>query len=291
MLPFRTYLKAAVIVSIFGTANSYANDEPVAMITTFDGKVRFENSTDREVDFGTDIYLGDMLKTGPKANVTIAFYNGCRQETVDKDSIVQVGSSKSHIREGQFLKVENIDCQIPSAALDQGDSHLKAGLVVRAYVADKNKTANITENASVPQFIAENKFKVKVWSNKGNQPSYLEGEKVVIHFVSQQDAYVLMDYYSSDGNLYHLTPDLPLNSDGQAVAGSLYSLGQGGFNLTASKPYGTDWVKIIASNKPFADKFSNNKQTYIQQLKEHIQQNKQNGSFTEVMFPITIEKK
>jgi len=281
--------KVIVILSLVTPSILSANDEPVAMITTFDGKVRFENSTDREIDFGTDIYLGDMIKTAPNANVTIAFYSGCRQETVDQDSIVQVGSNKSHIREGQFLNVENIDCNIPSAKLEQGDSHLKAGLVVRAYKADKNITAKITKNPEVPSFIANNQFKIKIWSNKGNQPSYSEGEKVVIHFVSQQDAYVLMDYYSSDGNLYHLTPDLPLNKDGQVVAGSLYSLGQSGFNLTASKPYGTDWVKVIASNKPFTDKLSNNKQVYIQQLKDNIEQN-QKGAFAEVMLPITIEK-
>jgi len=63
--------------------------------------------------------------------------------------------------------------------------------------------------------------------------------------------------------------------------------------LTASKPSGTDVIKLIASNKPFTEQLSNQKDTYTQQLQENIKQHKQDNSgvLAEVSLAISILEK
>ncbi|MFK5985840.1 MAG: DUF4384 domain-containing protein [Pseudomonadota bacterium] len=255
-------------------------DTPVAMITSFDGKVNFENSTERQIDFGTDIFIGDILKTGINSNLLLTFYNGCRQETLDQQSLIQVGKKQSVLRSGQFKKIDILDCNIPKAVLQQSDSHLKAGLVIRG-------VGKTDSNFVLEPIVKNNSFHLKAWTNKGKQPAFKINSPILIHFLSNQDAYVIVNYYTSDGQLYPLTPELLLK-EGKISANKLYTLGNSGVGLVAGLPTGIDNIQIIASNEPILLK---NKQSdakaYYQQLKTYINNNLQQ-SYSEKQIKLHI---
>ena len=140
-------------------------DTPVAMITSIEGKVYFENTTDRQIDFGTDIFIGDMLKTDINSSLSLTFYNGCRQEVINQQSLIQVGSNQSVLRNGSFKQVDILDCEIPKAILQKSDSHLKAGLVVRSI--DKDDSLVILSPLASPTItplLNENDFQLKAWT-------------------------------------------------------------------------------------------------------------------------------
>jgi hypothetical protein len=246
-------------------------DTPVAMITAIEGKVSFENTTNRQIDFGTDIFIGDMLKTAKNSTVSLTFYNGCRQETIDQKTLIQVGNTKSVVRSGQFKQVEALDCTIPQVVLQESDSHLKAGMVVRG-VNTNNKLPNFS---SLIPSADNNAVQLRAWTNHGKQPTFRLGEAIILHFLSNQDAYVIVNYYASNGELYQLTPELLLD-DNRILSKKLYSLGNKGAGLIAGLPTGIDSIQIIASNKPIQiDNNTENAEDYYQSLKDFIKNNQQ----------------
>lgn len=277
-------------------------DTPVAMITSFEGKVNFENSTQRQVDFGTDIFIGDMLKTAENASISLTFYNGCRQEIIDQNTLIQVGNNQSVLRKGQFKQVDILDCKIPQVILQESDSHLKAGLVVRS-VETKEASVNISSflsplvktsgkisgNTLNNTSNKEKDLKLKAWTNHGKQPSFKIGEPIVLHFISNQNAYVLVNYYSSNGELYQLTADLLLDNN-KISSKKLYTLGSKGSELIAGLPAGIDTIHILVSNKPF--KINNRIEKslhYFQMLKKYINENPQQ-LYSEKQIKLTISQ-
>ncbi len=272
-------LNLVLIIPLQSTLAS-AVDDPVAMIISLQGNVAFENLNNRQIDFGTDIFIGDLIKTGSNSTIAITFYNGCRQEVVDQQSIIQVGRHKSIIHSGQFKQVEKLDCEIPKAILEAADSHLKAGLVIRS-IDDTEPMTNFKQDTT------KSHFQLKAWTNHGKQPTYKLGESIVLHLVSSSDAYILVNYYSGNGELYHLTSELTLNND-QIISGELYSIGNKNLALIAGNPAGTDFMHILASNKPILlqGKYTKAKDYYFA-LKQYINDHK-NQLFSEQQIKLTI---
>ncbi|MFK5894377.1 MAG: DUF4384 domain-containing protein [Pseudomonadota bacterium] len=265
-------------------------DTPVAMITSIEGNVNFENTTDRQVDFGTDIFIGDMLKTGKDASLSLTFYNGCRQEIIAQQSLIQVGSNQSIIRNGSFKQVDVLDCEIPKAILQKADSHLKAGLVVRGI--DKGETSPIPTpliNPKLKPLINKNGFQLKAWTNNGKQPIFKVGEPILIHFLSNQDAYLRISYFSSNGFVYQLTPELSLKEN-KIIAKKLYSLGNTHTGLIAGLPTGIDTIYMIASNKPIKiNEKGSSANDYYQAIKHYIENNHQQV-YSEKQIKLTISQ-
>lgn len=271
-----------VTIGLFTIQDIMANSSgiPVAMITSLEGKVSFQNKTDREIDFGTDIFIGDLIKTDKNSTISLTFYDGCRQEILGQQSLMQVGESKSSIRSGKFKKIKALDCKIPNAILGSNDSNLKAGLVVRG-VGSSRPLSNIKK------LINKNSFKFKAWTNKGKKPTFKLGDPILLHLVTSKNAYILINYYSSDGELYQLTPELFLDDDKINIE-KLYSIGNTGAGLIAGTPIGTDYIHIIASDKPIQiDHRITKAESYHQALKKFIEKhNKQ--QFSEQQIKITI---
>jgi uncharacterized protein DUF4384 len=265
-------------------------DTPVAMITSIEGKVYFENTTDRQVDFGTDIFIGDMLKTDINSSLSLTFYNGCRQEIIDQQSLIQVGSNQSVLRNGSFKQVDVLDCEIPKAILQQADSHLKAGLVVRGINKDDLLVIlSPLASPSINPLLNKNDFQLKAWTNNGKQPVFKVGEPILIHFLSNMDAYLLITYYASNGVLYKLTPELSL-TENKIMAKKLYSLGNSNTGLIAGLPLGIGTIHILASDKPIEIANESNKSNdYYLAINQYIKNNKQQ-LFSEKQIKLTISQ-
>jgi len=274
------------LLAISQVAFSSMFDTPVAMVTSVEGKVNFENTTERQIDFGTDIFIGDMIKTAKNSTLSLTFYNGCRQEVIDQKTLIQVGNNQSVLRSGQFKQVEALDCTIPKVVLQESDSHLKAGMVVRAV----NTQGTLPNFSSLINPQVNNKsIKLSAWTNHGKQPTFKVGEPIVLHFLSNQEAFVLVNYYSSSGDLYQLTNELLLESN-KIVSKKLYSLGNKGAGLIAGLPTGIDAIQVIASNKPInMDNSTGKSNTYFKSLKKYISENPQQ-SYSEKHIKLTISR-
>lgn len=236
--------------------------EPVAMVTEFTGEIQVSNAPEPVIDFGSDIYAGSVLKLGKGASLVLTFYNGCRQEWLGENSVVEVGEAESKFKQGKLVKAEAFECEIPEVQLAQADSHLKAGYTVRGGEEEEKGLSDAElkdklASGQGPDFLSKPGFKLKLWVNKNKKPVYKLGENIIVHLVSEKDSYIIVDYYTSDGNVIHLSDESLINTQ-PVKAGKVYTFGTSTSDpeLISEPPFGTQTIKVLASSKPFDKQFA-----------------------------------
>ncbi len=94
-------------------------------------------------------------------------------------------------------------------------------------------------------------FGLKVWTNKKNEP-FVEGERLIIYVESEKDAYLNLDYYTADGKVVHLVPNV-FTTEARIQGGQKYSFGDEGAvaEFKISPPFGEETIRAWASTVPF----------------------------------------
>jgi hypothetical protein len=93
-------------------------------------------------------------------------------------------------------------------------------------------------------------FPLRVWVNKGSKEIYSEGERLLVHVLSDHSAHLQMDYYQADGQVVHLLPH-PLDRN-RVEAGEIFSLGKpdNAFQFAVVPPFGVEMLTVVASPLP-----------------------------------------
>ena len=150
------------------------------------------------------------------------------------------------------------------------------------WVIDSTKRTHKARKAVLPH---ANDFKVKIWTNKGEDGYFRNGETAIIHVRSEKDAYLKLDYYQADGSVIHIVPYYLMETF-KLKADQTYTFGDqsSGFVLKASPPFGAEVVRVIASTAPFDDALNRKAATspmdqYLKDLKAHF-----SGLFRKVML-------
>ena len=141
------------------------------------------------------------------------------------------------------------------------------------WVIDSTKQTNKVRKAVLPR---ANDFKVKIWTHKGENGYFRNGEPPIIHIRSEKDAYLILDYYQADGSVVHLVPYY-FQETINLKAKQTYTFGDqsSGFVLKASPPFGAEVVRVIVSIAPFDDVLNRKAATspidqYLKDLKVHF---------------------
>jgi len=81
-------------------------------------------------------------------------------------------------------------------------------------------------------------FYLRVWTDEEADRVYMEGEKLVVHIVTDTDAYLQVDYYQANGQVVHLLPN-SLDSS-RVAAGQVFTLGkpESPFQFEVTSPFG-----------------------------------------------------
>jgi hypothetical protein len=97
-------------------------------------------------------------------------------------------------------------------------------------------------------------FKVRLVNKEGKKsPVYVQGENLIIEVTTpaQFASFVYVDYYSTDGKVYHLFPN-PQEELNFLQPRSVYTVGQPGgpHEWKPSPPFGRELVAMIATKQP-----------------------------------------
>ena len=94
-------------------------------------------------------------------------------------------------------------------------------------------------------------FRLKVWTNKKDEP-FVEGERLIIYVESEKDAYLSLDYYTAEGKVVHLVPNV-FTTEARIQGGQKYSFGDEGAvaEFKISPPFGEETIRAWASTVPF----------------------------------------
>ncbi|TAL11171.1 MAG: DUF4384 domain-containing protein [Nitrospirae bacterium] len=100
---------------------------------------------------------------------------------------------------------------------------------------------------------ASSNFKLKVWTNHKAGEPFIEGERLIIYVESEKDAYLKLDYYTAEGKVVHLVPNV-FTTEARIQGAQPYSFGAEGAvaEFKISPPFGAETIRAWASTVPFA---------------------------------------
>lgn len=99
---------------------------------------------------------------------------------------------------------------------------------------------------------SEGLLSVKAWTRRGNGGTYHNGENLVINFYSSKDCYIKIYHIDVEGTISLIFPN-HIYSDNFISANRIYRIPDAryNFNFELSPPFGTEFVKVIASVNQF----------------------------------------
>jgi hypothetical protein len=98
-------------------------------------------------------------------------------------------------------------------------------------------------------------LRVAVSTDRGKEAVYREGEKMRIFVSVSRNAYLKVYHVDSGGRVQLIWPNRYGRGDGFAPAGAAIQIPADGapFAFAMTPPFGTEFIKVVASTRPFAD--------------------------------------
>jgi len=250
---YSAYISVLLIMAIQNVSAS-----AVGIITSVEGNVTVVNENKRNLDFGDDAITANKIKTGKDSSLILTYYAGCRQEWYGPNTTIEIGVNKSKVIKGSLSKSENFDCEVPEVVLDEKDSFKKAAFHFRSIgpvpkgvktMPEKINTASLKTNS---WGATNNNLKLRMWTAKKEGIPYKTGEQIIIYLVANKPSYVKLDYYTVNGNVVHLVPNL-FEGKEKIMPGQIYVIGgnKSKIKLAVEKPYGKETIRALVSPTPF----------------------------------------
>ena len=123
---------------------------------------------------------------------------------------------------------------------------------VAKLIEQRVKAAELARKVQDPTVASvSSNFVLKVWTNKKNEP-FVEGERLIIFVESEKEAYLNLDYYTAEGRVVHLVPNV-FTAEARIQGGQKYSFGDEGAvaEFKISPPFGKETIRAWASTVPF----------------------------------------
>jgi len=97
-------------------------------------------------------------------------------------------------------------------------------------------------------------LKVKAWTKRGQGGIYLDGEELVVHFYANQDCYIKIFHIDVNGQMSLIFPN-EFQQNNFIEKEKVYSIPEPsyGFAFELGDPFGTEFIKVIASTSQFKD--------------------------------------
>jgi hypothetical protein len=121
-------------------------------------------------------------------------------------------------------------------------------------------------------------FQLGVWTDKGMDAVYVEGETLMVYILPEKNAYLQVDYYQVDGKVVHLLPNVGENNF--VEGGKPYIIGKsksGKYKFVVGAPFGEELLVVLASQNPIkvvTQKIVEPANPYIQRLARSLRAQK-----------------
>jgi len=97
-------------------------------------------------------------------------------------------------------------------------------------------------------------FRVQLWTTRGAGATYLDGEDLVVDLTASRDCYIKIYHIDVNGRVSLILPN-QYSRDNFIRGGQVYRIPPPGapYRFLLGKPYGVEFIKVIASTRPFSD--------------------------------------
>ncbi len=168
---------------------------------------------------------------------------------------------------------------------------------VAELIAQQLASKDVAKTAQSPVVAqSPSSFNLKVWTNKKDEP-YAEGDRLIIYVESEKDAYLKLDYYTAEGKVVHLVPNVFVR-EATIKGGQTYSFGDdgGAAEFKISGPFGAETIKALASTVPFDAELTPTGQVseatvYLSKVQNSMKGRSKSAAWAEAAVAITTSNK
>lgn len=168
---------------------------------------------------------------------------------------------------------------------------------VAELIAQQLASKEVAKTAQAPLVAqASQTFGLKVWTNKKDEP-LVEGDRLVVYVESEKEAYLKLDYYTAEGKVVHLVPNV-YTKEARILGGQTYSFGEegGAAEFRISGPFGAETIKALASSNPFDADLTGSDQVseatvYLTKVQNSMKSRSKGVAWAEAMVAITTSNK
>ncbi|MBN1413250.1 MAG: DUF4384 domain-containing protein [Spirochaetales bacterium] len=286
----KTILPLLLALAVFLTGNLLYADDFESVLTSALKKIdtgtkktiviSFGNFTYGDKEMGSDFsrYLESNLETAAKKSGKFELFAKNKLEEILETQEMNVSdlfSQQDGIKLGNLKNIKallygnfydaglNVEIYLNLASIETGTSidtakiTLKKSLIPREISllpANYNDAVAVLEKLKDVDKSADGNLKLEAWINRGNGGTYIDGEELVIHFYASDDCYIKIYHIDVKGDLKLIFPN-QYHSDNKLKKRKLYSIPDEsyGFGFHLEAPYGTEFIKVLASTQQFKD--------------------------------------
>jgi len=98
-------------------------------------------------------------------------------------------------------------------------------------------------------------LKVRIWTDRGDGGTYRDGERLVVNFFASMDCYIRIFHIDVNGTMKLIFPNQYF-TDNLVRAKRIYKIPDASYPFTfdLGAPFGTEFIKVVASTAPFTDR-------------------------------------
>lgn len=159
----------------------------------------------------------------------------------DNGSSINVYLNLTDVENGTIISVEELVIA-------------KSDISVSILPDNFNNALNVINEVSQITNSPEENPLVNAWIERGNGAVYDNGEELVINFYSELGCYIKIYHIDVDGQMQLIFPN-EYYSENYIKADTVYSIPDTRypFKFSLGEPFGTEFIKVLASNVQFAD--------------------------------------
>ncbi|MFK5985551.1 MAG: DUF4384 domain-containing protein [Pseudomonadota bacterium] len=229
-----------------------------------------------------------------KQQASALAYNNALVLFINESTKANLASLNHNISQ-QLLQMSVKDFKVLKYSQKPNEVCAKVSVVANA--EELQQAYKIVQQSSIQPKISyvqnsDNPLQLKLWTNRRHDPYFRDDENIFIYFVSNEDVYLKLDYFMSDGTVAHLIPNI-LSGYNKIKAGKLYTLGgkNSEIDLVASPPYGKEEIRAIIKKDPFssyvqASEVVDQSAEYERLLSKHLSQHSAKNKFVNVSFEL-----
>ncbi len=142
------------------------------------------------------------------------------------------------------------------------DFKIAASLLPSHFNAKPSNYDDYKKNDQDANILEKNDFKVTLWTERGLNGIFKDGEKLVINIRSEQDCYIKLFHIGVDGSVKMIYPN-KYEKNNFISANTTYKFPKPsmGFEFSLGAPYGIETIRLIAQSSQFDDLSEQNYKT------------------------------
>jgi hypothetical protein len=149
------------------------------------------------------------------------------------------------------IKEHKTNRELDTAALEIGKQQLPEKMVLEPPQGESLDVIESVVELMKQLFPQRGDFQLGVWTDKGMDAVYVEGETLMVYILPETNAYLQVDYYQVDGKVVHLLPNV--GESNFVKGGAPYIIGKsksGKYKFVVGAPFGEELLVVVASQKP-----------------------------------------